>query len=91
MRSEPLKPVRPAKNKTTKGTKRAKRPAVAARTAAERALAERMLQRLRGGGDLRTRKVRRIRAAIKVRHYENALKLSVAIERMTGAAKRLRS
>jgi hypothetical protein len=81
--------VRSAKTKTK--TKGAKRPAATSRTAAERALAERMLQRLRGGADLRTRKVRRIRAAIKVRHYENALKLSVAIERMTGAAKRLRS
>ena len=64
---------------------------VAQRTPADRALAERMLQRLRGGADVRTRKVRRIRAAIKVRHYENALKLAVAVERMTGAAKRLRS
>ena len=63
----------------------------ARRTAAERALAERMLAQLRGGADVRTRKVRRIKAAIKVRHYENALKLAVAIERMTGAAKRLRS
>ena len=85
-----MKPVRSAKTKT-KSTKRAGRSAAASRTAADRALAERMLQRLRGGGDLRTRKVRRIRAAIKVRHYENALKLAVAIERMTGAAKRLRS
>src|SRR5688572_27169094 len=90
VRSEPLKPMRSAKTRT-KSTKGAKRPTAASRTAAERALAERMLQRLRGGADLRTRKVRRIRAAIKVRHYENALKLSVAIERMTGAAKRLRS
>ena len=79
-------------------TKRATKAKVAARpttatkrTAAERALAERMLQRLRGGADLRARKVRRIKAAIKVRHYENALKLAVAVERMAGAAKRLRS
>jgi hypothetical protein len=82
--------VRSAKSKT-KSTKSTGRPAGASRTAADRALAERMLQQLRGGADLRARKVRRIRAAIKVRHYENALKLSVAIERMTGAAKRLRS
>ena len=91
-----MKPVRFAKTTKTKRatppTKPAGRPTTAkARTAADRALAERMLLRLRGGADLRTRKVRRIRAAIKVRHYENALKLSVAIERMTGAAKRMRS
>ncbi|MGB7160514.1 MAG: hypothetical protein WBD40_20785, partial [Tepidisphaeraceae bacterium] len=61
------------------------------RPKADRALAERMLQRLRGGDDVRARKVRRIRAAIKVRSYENALKLAVAVERMAGAAKRLRS
>ena len=63
----------------------------ARRSAAERALAEQMLERLRGGADVRFRKVRRIRAAIKVRHYENALKLAVAVERLAGAAKRLRS
>ncbi|HEV2295855.1 MAG TPA: hypothetical protein VGR35_18560 [Tepidisphaeraceae bacterium] len=57
---------------------------VSQRPEAERALAERMLQRLRGGADVRARKVRRIKAAIKVRHYENALKLSVAIERLAG-------
>jgi hypothetical protein len=71
--------------------KDAARPIKVARTAADRALAERMLQYLRGGADVRARKVRRIKAAIKVRHYENALKLAVAIERMAGAAKRLRS
>lgn len=65
--------------------------AATARSAADQALAERMLACLRGGGDVRTRKVRRIRAAIKVRSYENALKLAVALERMAGAAKRLRS
>lgn len=58
-------------------------PLRAARTAAERALAENMLQRLRSGADVRARKVRRIKAAIKVRHYENALKLAVAVERLS--------
>ena len=80
---------------TTKRATKAKaaaRPITAAkRTAVERALAERMLQRLRGGADVRARKVRRIKAAIKVRHYENALKLDVALDRMAGAVKRLRS
>jgi hypothetical protein len=77
---------------TTKATiKKAARPITVVRTAADRALAERFLEQLRGGADVRKRKVRRIKAAIKVRHYENALKLAVAVERMTGAAKRLRS
>ena len=67
------------------------RPSKVARTPAERALAQRMLEQLRTGADVRSRKVRRIKAAIKVRHYENALKLAVALDRMSGAAKRLRS
>ncbi len=66
----------------TKKVNRGRPITVAARTAADRALAERMLQRLRGGADVRARKVRHIRAAIKVRSYENALKLAVAIDRM---------
>ena len=69
----------------------AARVAKPARSPSDRALAERMLERLRGGSDVRLRKVRRIKAAIKVRHYENPLKFAVAIERMTRAAKRLRS
>ena len=89
-----MKSARSAKTKqgTTRTGNRPKQAAcrpitVARRTAADRALAERMLQQLRGGADVRTRKVRRIRAAIKVRHYENALKLAVAVERMAGAVK----
>jgi predicted alpha-1,6-mannanase (GH76 family) len=69
----------------------AARPIKTARSPSERALAERMLERLRLGTDVRDRKVRRIKAAIKVRHYENSLKLAVALERMTRAAKRLRA
>jgi hypothetical protein len=89
-RGEPLNRKRPVGKKRT--TKPAARPITAdRRTAADRALAERMLERLRGGADLRARQVRRIKAAIKVRHYENALKLAVAVDRMTGAVKRLRS
>jgi hypothetical protein len=78
------------KRKTT-GTTTTVRPIKAARSPSDRALAERMLERLRLGSDVRSRKVRRLKAAIKVRHYENALKLTVAIERMTRAAKRLRA
>ena len=79
------------RKRTSKTGSKAARPITTARTVAERALAERLLEKLRDGADVRSRKVRRIKAAIKVRHYENALKLAVAIERMSGAAKRLRS
>jgi len=51
-------------------------------TAADRQAVLRMLELLKGGADLRARKARRTRAAIKVRSYENDLKLQVAIERM---------
>ena len=52
------------------------------RTASERALARDMLKRLRNGGEVRSRKVRRLRAAIKVGVYENLLKWHVALDRM---------
>jgi hypothetical protein len=41
-----------------------------------------MLEILKSGGDSRHRKVRRLRAAIKVRAYENDLKFQIAIDRM---------
>jgi hypothetical protein len=41
-----------------------------------------MLAALRDGADFRKRKVRRLRAAIRVSRYENALKLQVALERL---------
>jgi hypothetical protein len=52
------------------------------RTKAERAAAERMLEMLRAGKDVRSRKVRKIRAAIKVKRYENAMKLGVALAKL---------
>lgn len=52
------------------------------RTKADRATAARFVEMLRSGVDLRERKARRTRAAIKVRSYENDLKLEVAIERL---------
>ncbi len=70
------------RRKVSPGRTKAAAPTAVARTEADRALAERMLGQLRGGDDVRRRKVRRIKAAIKVRHYENALKLSVAIDRL---------
>jgi hypothetical protein len=59
------------------GQQRGKR----ARTDAERAVAERLLQVLRHGGDVRSR-VRRVRAKVIDGSYENNLKLSVALERL---------
>lgn len=49
---------------------------------ADRILAQRMLQVLRSGKDVRQRKVRRLRAAVKVRAYENPLKLQIALDRL---------
>jgi hypothetical protein len=59
---------------------RGSRPAL--RSEAERELAQRMLTALQSGADLRVRKVRRVKAAIKVRAYENDLKFEVAFERL---------
>ena len=42
----------------------------------------RLLAALRCGADLRGRKVRRLRAAIRARRYENRLKLEVAADRL---------
>jgi hypothetical protein len=41
-----------------------------------------MLKRIRAGLDRRTRKVRRVRAAIRVGAYENDLKLNIAMDRL---------
>ena len=48
------------------------------------ALAERMLAALRSGSDVRSRKVRRVRAAVRALAYENPLKLHVALDRVAG-------
>ena len=52
------------------------------RGSAERISAACMLKRMRAGLDRRTRKVRRLRAAIRVGVYENDLKLHIAMDRM---------
>jgi hypothetical protein len=52
------------------------------RSPADRDLAERLLSDAKAGRDLRTPKVRRVRAAIEARSYENELKLAVALERL---------
>ena len=41
-----------------------------------------MLRALKSGADVRRRKVRRLRGAIRAFAYENPLKLHVALERM---------
>jgi hypothetical protein len=51
------------------------------RSRADRATVAAMLERLRQETDLRDRMIRRIRAAIRARRYENDLKLQVAMER----------
>jgi len=55
------------------------------RSEADLDLARRMLAALRSGADMRLRKVRRLKAAIKVRAYENNLKFQVAFDRLRAA------
>jgi hypothetical protein len=52
------------------------------RSAEERAAAVRMLAALRGGQDVRRRKVRRVRGAVRAAAYENPLKLHVALDKL---------
>jgi hypothetical protein len=52
------------------------------RAAADRKLAAAMLALLRDGADLRRRKSRRLRGAIRARIYENDLKFQIAIDKM---------
>ena len=52
------------------------------RSAEDREAAERMLAALRAGADLRRRKVRRLRGAVRAAAYENPLKLHVALDRL---------
>jgi hypothetical protein len=53
-------------------------------TDADRAQVERLLDALRAGQDVRRRKVRRLRAAVRVRAYENPLKFQIALDRLMG-------
>jgi hypothetical protein len=43
----------------------------------------RLLGILKSGGDTRLSKVRRVRLSVRSKTYENDLKLTVALERMT--------
>jgi len=68
----------PYRCKSERGSRRvAKR-----RTKADRALAERMLALLKSGADVRKKRVRRVRARIRDRSYENRLKLEIAVDRL---------
>jgi hypothetical protein len=74
--------VRATRSTTTTGDA-TKPPKQRRRSAAERAIAAALLGILRQGGDVRARKVRRLRAAIRAQRYENTLKLAIAAERAT--------
>jgi hypothetical protein len=56
------------------------------RARTDKALATKMLRQLREGKDARSRKIRRIGASIRAGHYENDLKLQIAVERMIESA-----
>ena len=45
---------------------------------------DKMLTMLQSGGDVRRRKVRRLRAAVRADRYENDLKLAIAADRLLG-------
>ena len=42
----------------------------------------RLLSLLQSGKDVRKRKVRRVRAAVRAKRYENDLKVSIAVDRL---------
>ena len=52
------------------------------RSKQDRAAAAKMLAALRDGADVRRRKVRRLRGAVRAAAYENPLKLQVALDRL---------
>jgi len=52
------------------------------RSAREKAHAKSLLTKLRSGQDVRARKARRLRGAVRADRYENDLKLTIAIDRL---------
>jgi len=48
-------------------------------------MAAAMLRNLRDGNDVRARKARRLRAAIRAERYENDLKLQIATDKLIDA------
>jgi hypothetical protein len=62
-------------------------PAHKKRSEADHDLANRLLSDAKAGRDVRGAKVRRVRAAIQAKSYENELKLAVALERLQDLAR----
>jgi hypothetical protein len=54
------------------------------RSKKDRSKAGKLMVQLRNGRDQRKTKVSRIREAIEEKHYENNLKLQIAIDRLLG-------
>ena len=52
------------------------------RARGERALATVLLEKIRAGDDVRLRKTRRIRGAVRAHRYESDLKLLIALEKL---------
>ena len=48
----------------------------------EQSAAAGLLQKLRAGQDLRARKTRRLRGAVRAERYENDLKLAIALDKL---------
>jgi hypothetical protein len=55
------------------------------RSRRDRALVQQLLTKLKEGNDVRKRKARRVRAAIRVGVYENDLKFRIALERLVSS------
>jgi hypothetical protein len=71
-RSQPQKSAR-----TVTGIAKSKR------SRADRAVAAQFMSLLKAGADTRVKKVKRIRQSVRTRSYENDLKLSIAMDRLT--------
>ena len=61
-----------------------RRPTTPARklSRADLALAKKLMGQIRDGKDIRARKARKLRAAIRANRYENNLKLQIALDRL---------
>jgi hypothetical protein len=63
--------------------KSATRTAKTKRSRADRAVAAQFMSLLKSGADTRIKKVKRIRQSVRTRSYENDLKLSIALDRLS--------
>jgi hypothetical protein len=84
-RSSPILIDMIAATKTTSHRRRLTRRRGACAKLSRRAV-NRMLKMLKAGDDLRKRKVRRLRAAVRARRYYNEIKLSIAVDRLLADA-----